>query len=87
MGDEILEEAEMEPFVSSFEKDGLKGKPLALFGSYDWGNGQWMRDWVERMKTCRGQLVNEGLIVKNTPDKEDLDRCRDLGAKLAAAVQ
>lgn len=87
MGDEALEETEMEPFVSSFEKDGLKGKALALFGSYDWGDGQWMREWVERMKACRGQLVNEGLIVRNAPDEAALGKCRELGAKLVAAIK
>jgi flavodoxin I len=87
MGDEALEETEMEPFVSSFEKDGLKGKPLALFGSYDWGDGQWMREWVTRMQACRGQLVNEGLIVRNAPDEAGLDKCRELGARLVAALR
>lgn len=86
MGDEVLEEGEMEPFVSAFEGAGLKGKPIALFGSYDWGDGQWMRDWDERMKACGGQLVDEGLIAKNFPDEAALDKCKKLGEKLAAAV-
>lgn len=87
MGDEALEETEMEPFVSSFAKDDLKGKPLALFGSYDWGDGQWMREWSERFKAGNGKLVNEGLIVRNAPDEAALSKCRELGAKLAAALQ
>ena len=87
MGDEVLEEGEMEPFVSTLEQAGLHGKPLALFGSYDWGDGQWMRDWAERMKACGAQLVNEGLIVKNNPDEMALDKCKKLGAELAAAIQ
>jgi flavodoxin I len=86
MGDEVLEEGEMEPFVSSLEKAGLNGKPIALFGSYDWGDGQWMRDWAERMKAIGGQLVDEGLIAKNFPDDAALDKGRKLGEKLAAAV-
>lgn len=86
MGNEVLEEAEMEPFVESFRKDDLEGKPLALFGSYGWGDGQWMRDWADRIKDCGGQLVAEGLTVQNTPDDVALDACRALGAKLAAEI-
>lgn len=85
MGNEVLEEAEMEPFVDSLEKADLQGKPLALFGSYGWGDGQWMRDWADRMQDCGGQLV-EGLTVQNTPDEAALAECRELGAKLAAAI-
>ncbi|MDR1929154.1 MAG: flavodoxin domain-containing protein, partial [Treponema sp.] len=43
MGDEVLEESEMEPFVSGLTRTELEGKSLGLFGSYDWGDGQWMR--------------------------------------------
>ncbi|MBP2634882.1 MAG: flavodoxin [Firmicutes bacterium] len=86
MGDEVLEEGEMEPFVTSVEGAGLNGKPIALFGSYDWGDGQWMREWDDRMKACGGQLVAEGLIAKNFPDQAALDNCKKLGEKLAAAV-
>ena len=84
MGCEVLEEEEMEPFVSQVEKHKLEGKPLALFGSYDWGDGQWMREWEERMKKTGVNLVAEGLIVQNTPDEEGSKLCRALGSKLAS---
>ena len=42
MGDEELDEGEMEPFVEEVEKFAA-GKKVALFGSYDWGDGEWMR--------------------------------------------
>ncbi|RRD94425.1 flavodoxin [Clostridiales bacterium COT073_COT-073] len=81
MGDEVLEEDEMEPFVASIE--GLvKGKRLALFGSYDWGDGQWMRDWQERMKGCGAELVKDGLIANLEPDDEAVAACKELGKAL-----
>ena len=80
MGDEVLEEGDMEPFVDSLEDERLKGKPVALFGSYDWGDGQWMRDWEERMKRYGAKLLREGLIAQNTPGEEELNQCRELGA-------
>lgn len=49
MGAEVLEESEMEPFVSEVE-GFASGKTIALFGSYGWGDGQWMRDWEENDK-------------------------------------
>ena len=81
MGDEVLEEDEMEPFVASIE--GLvKGKKLVLFGSYDWGDGQWMRDWEERMKGCGAELVKTGLIANLEPDDDALAACKELGKAL-----
>jgi flavodoxin short chain len=84
MGAEVLEESEMEPFVAALGKAELEGKPLGLFGSYDWGDGQWMRDWEERMKGLGANLAGEGLTVNLTPDEEALGKCRDLGKSLAA---
>ncbi|TCL76966.1 flavodoxin short chain [Hydrogenispora ethanolica] len=87
MGVEVLEESEMEPFVQALEGAGLQGKPLALFGSYDWGDGQWLRDWQERMAGTGARLVADGLAVNNTPDETGLAQCKELGAKLAAAAE
>ena len=83
MGAEVLEEDEMEPFVQSIESENLKDKPVVLFGSYDWGDGQWMREWEDRMKNLGAKLVDEGLIIQNTPDEDGLEQCRQLGKKLA----
>ncbi|KUO77007.1 MAG: flavodoxin [Clostridia bacterium BRH_c25] len=85
MGCEILEEEEMEPFVNAFEREGLVDKTLALFGSYDWGDGQWMRDWEARMKAAGANLLEEGLIIQNTPDDSGLQKCAKLGQKLSEA--
>lgn len=81
MGDEVLEEDEFEPFVASVEGT-ISKKKLALFGSYDWGDGQWMRDWTERMKEAGADLICESLIVNNAPDSSEQE-CRDFGANAA----
>ncbi len=84
MGAEVLEEAEMEPFVESIT--GLvSGKKLLLFGSYGWGDGQWMRDWYERMDATGAQLISEGLIVNETPDADGIALCEEAGQALAKA--
>ena len=83
MGAEVLEESEFEPFFTQLE-GSLGGKQVALFGSYGWGDGQWMRDWWERTEASGALLVgSEGLIVHETPDEDGLARCRELGADLA----
>ncbi len=86
MGNEVLEEEEMEPLVQSLTVENMTEKPLVLFGSYDWGDGQWMRDWQERMEAADAKLVAEGLIIQNTPDEAGLASCRELGKKLASAL-
>lgn len=83
MGDEVLEEGEMEPFVEKVEKFSA-GKTIGLFGSYGWGDGQWMRDWTDRMVGAGANVVNgEGVIVQETPDAAALEQCKALGIALA----
>jgi flavodoxin short chain len=84
MGAEILEEGEMEPFIASLKSGDVEGKALGLFGSYDWGDGQWMRDWVERMKGLGAKVEGEGLITQLEPTEEALIKCYELGKGLAA---
>lgn len=84
MGSEVLEEAEFEPMFSALE-GSLSGKRIALFGSYGWGDGQWMRDWCKRCSAAGANLLDEnGLAVNETPDIEGGEACRELGRKLAA---
>ena len=86
MGAEQLEETEMEPFVEALEPL-VSGKNILLFGSYGWGDGEWMRDWTERMKNAGAVLVRaEGIIANETPDEEALEECRSAGRDLAAKV-
>ncbi|MDR0387855.1 MAG: flavodoxin [Treponema sp.] len=83
MGAEVLEECEMEPFISSLSQIEVGGKPVVLFGSYDWGDGQWMRDWVERMKGLNAVIDGEGIIIQLVPDEEILNTCYEAGKRLA----
>ena len=84
MGAEQLEESEFEPMFADLE-GSLNGKKVALFGSYGWGDGQWMRDWVERVQGDGAQVLNgEGLICNEAPDDDVQAACRKLGADLAA---
>ncbi len=84
MGAEVLEESVMEPFVCEAEAVS-EGKQVALFGSYGWGDGTWMRDWVDRMNGCGATVLNgEGLICQETPDEAALAECEALGKQLAA---
>ena len=84
MGAEVLEEMEMEPFMCELE-GSLAGKSVGLFGSYGWGDGQWMRDWEERCKAVGAAVVGgEGVICQETPDDDAIASCRALGKALAA---
>ena len=81
MGDEVLEESEFEPLFAECEGK-LEGKKVALFGSYGWGDGQWMRDWEERCRDHKISLVSESVICQEEPDEEALENCRGLGKAL-----
>lgn len=84
MGSEVLEEEEFEPMFSALES-ALAGKRIALFGSYGWGDGQWMRDWCARCESANANLYDEeGMIVNEAPSPEAQENCRELGKKLAA---
>lgn len=82
MGAEVLEEGEFEPMFDKC-KPSLSGKSIALFGSYDWGDGEWMRSWEDDCKAAGAVLVADGLIVNNTPDGDGLAACGELAKKLS----
>ena len=66
-------------------EDSLGGKKIALFGSYGWGDGQWMREWCSRCEAAGANLYDEaGLIANDSPNEEAREACRELGRKLAA---
>ena len=80
MGAEVLEEEVFEPMFESVEKS-LKEKKIALFGSYGWGDGQWMCDWEKRCKTAGADVYNDkGLIVNEAPTGADCDLCKQFGS-------
>lgn len=83
MGAEVLEEDEFKPFFTGVEGQ-LNGKTIALFGSYGWGDGEWMRNWVDRCNAAGAVVIDgEGLIANETPSDDDLAACKALGEKLA----
>ena len=81
-GAEVLEEGEFEPMFTAVE-GSLKDKKIALFGSYDWGDGQWMRDWEARCKEDGAKLVQPGFIANNTPNDDAIAECSAIGGMLA----
>ena len=85
MGAEELEETEFEPFFSAIEGK-LAGKKVGLFGSYGWGDGEWMRTWTERVKKAGGVMIADGVIANEAPDEAASAECEALGEKAAKSV-
>lgn len=83
MGDEVLEESEFEPFIEEISSK-ISGKKVALFGSYGWGDGQWMRDFEERMINYGCTIIDSPLIIQNDPDGSE-EECINFGKKIASA--
>ena len=84
MGAEVLEEGEMEPFVTEVEAFAA-GKKIGLFGSYGWGDGEWMRNWVDQMKNAGADVIGgEDAICADAPDDETEAKLMELGKQLAA---
>ena len=82
MGSEQLEEGEFEPMFEGC-KSHLNGKKVALFGSYGWGDGEWMRNWEAECLSLGANMVCECVICQETPDDEALAACEALGRALA----
>ena len=83
MGAEVLEEDEFEPFFASIEGK-LSGKKVLLFGSYGWGDGEWMRSWQDRVTASGAELVGgEGVIVNEAPSDDDIAKLKELGSSIA----
>ena len=81
MGAEQLEDSEFEPMFNDCESK-LDGKKIALFGSYGWGDGEWMRTWEETCKDDGVALACDFVICNEAPDDDALDDCKALGAAL-----
>lgn len=82
MGDEQLEDTEFEPMFQNC-RGKLSGKRIALFGSYGWGDGEWMRNWESDCREAGAVLVCESVTCMEAPDAEGEAGCRSLGAALA----
>ncbi len=83
MGDEVLEENEFEPMFSSC-RSKLKGKKIALFGSYGWGDGEWMRNWETECISDGAVLAHASVICNEAPDDEASKACREMGKFLVS---
>ena len=81
MGSEELEQDEFQPFFDNI-KDQLSGKKVGIFGSYSWGDGEWLRTWQEELESLGSILVDEGLMVNSYPSDDDLKLCFDFGANI-----
>ena len=82
MGDEVLEDT-MEEFYTGIEAS-LNGKKVGIFGSYDWGDGQWLRDWNDRLNNAGAVNAADPLMVHLTPEEADVEQCK---AWAASAVK
>ena len=83
MGSEQLEDSEFEPMFNSCEGD-LGGKKIALFGSYGWGDGEWMRNWEEQCIADGAVMAGECVICNEAPDDTATEQCVELGKALAS---
>lgn len=82
MGNEQLEETEFQPlFELCIPK--LKGQKIGLFGSYGWGDGEWMRNWEDTCRQNKILLADDGIICCGQPDDDICEKCRQLGKELA----
>ncbi|MCK9236087.1 MAG: flavodoxin [Acholeplasmataceae bacterium] len=82
MGLEILEEDEFEPFFEEIENQ-LDSRKIALFGSYGWGDGEWMDAWIERVQDLNLNLFEPGLKINSTPSPEEEEDCLQFGREFA----
>ena len=82
MGDEVLEEGEFEPMFEGCVS-ALKDKKIALFGSYGWGDGEWMRNWEDECRNAGAVLACDSVTCNDAPDSDCESACRALGKRLA----
>ena len=83
MGAEVLEEGEFQPMFDEC-KPLLSGKKIALFGSYGWGDGEWMRNWETECLAAGATLACDSVICQDEPDEQALAECEKLGQALAS---
>lgn len=80
MGIENLEEDDFEPYFEDIEHL-LQNKKIGIFGSYGWGDGEWMGEWEERILALEGNLFEQGFKIASTPDKNELEDCFAFGVR------
>lgn len=82
MGLEELEEEDFEPFMQKLEIN-LANKQIALFGSYGWGEAEWMELWEKRIVKAGASLFEKGLVINSTPSSDEEDECIEYGTRFA----
>ena len=82
MGAEVLEEDEFQPLFDECNS-ALAGKKVALFGSYGWGDGEWMRNWEDDCREAGIELACDSVVCNDAPDEDAITACKELGAALA----
>ena len=85
MGAEELAE-EIDDFLTQIEEAGIKDKVAAVFGSYDWGDGEWMGNFVKRLKDDGFKVIGDGLIINLAPDEEGLQQCKEFGKMILEKI-
>ena len=81
MGAEELEDGEFAPMFDGCKAE-LSDKKIALFGSYGWGDGEWMRNWEEECKSLGAVMPCDFVICNEEPDDDAVAACKALGAAL-----
>ena len=84
---EGIEREAVDVFLKQVEVAGIRDKIAGAFGSYDWGDGEWMQDFVKRLKENGFSVVGDGLIINLTPDEEGLEKCRGYGKRILKEIQ
>lgn len=82
MGDEQLESSEFEPMFNNCEPN-INGKKISLFGSYGWGDGEWMKNWQATCENDGAVLIGKPIICNDAPDADILEALKELGKALA----
>ena len=85
-GTEEIDDSYMAPLMDEIE-GSLSGKKVLLFGSYDWGDGEFMRSWEEKVTQAGAELVTGAGITANlSPDDAAVEALKKAGEELAALI-
>lgn len=82
MDNNKIEQGVMEPFIRKFKLLPNNNKPIVLFGSYGWDDGEFMDGWKKIMADYNFNVLAD-LTVKETPSEDELAKAKELGRLLA----
>lgn len=81
MGCENIDEYEMEPFMDSVI-ELVANKKVFLFGSYDWGNGEFIDNWTETLSEASANVIGSVIVNMSPDDDEKINKCIEAGKNL-----